>query len=225
MNKRVLLPMTPQLKQRFLTLHQQLNAGSKEKLAKPLGDVLADLSCEILDRMFSDLLVKVKTQTTNQQELAGVKDSEKVVQQVNETFKKYMPYAVSLFGNERLVPLVNYLQQQIIEKEGKTYLIFFVSDDLLNQTLAQATLVQAGEQSAIPQAFNGLIKIIDKGVDHLIREPKKILKFNFVIDKTLTGVLNMTTSLGYKRLEKLSTQMSTPIAGFYVDHFIGFVEK
>ena len=222
--KKVLLPLTAQLHQQFQGIRQQLNSGSREKLAKPLGAILASLSCEILDRMFGDLVEKSKAQAKTRDELEMVRDSEKVVTQVNETFKKYLPYAVSLFGNERLVPLVNYLDAQMIEKNGSFYLVFDVDEALLNRTIEAAERVKAGDKAKIPLAFDGLIKIVDLGVTALIREPKKILNFNFVVDKTLTGILNMTTSLGYKRLEKLSTQMEVESAAQYVDHFIGFVE-
>lgn len=222
--KRVLLPMTTDIQQRFATVHSQLNAGSKEKLAKPLGEVLADLSCEIVDRMFGDLLKKSKANAQTDQEHRMIQDSEKVIQQIIETFRKYMPYAVSLFGNERLVPLVNYLKNQMLEKNDQPYLTFNIADNLLQKALQNGGKIKSGDQASIVPAFDGLIKIIDEGVTALIREPKTILKFNFVIDKTLSGVLNMTTSLGYKRLEKLATQMDVRMANQYVEHFLGFVE-
>ena len=68
-----------------------------------------------------------------------------------------------------------------------------------------------------------LTDVIDVGVTHLIREPKKCLKFNFVVDKTLNGVINMTTHLGYKRLEKLGTQLDQDVASKYVDYFLNFM--
>ena len=52
---------------------------------------------------------------------------------------------------------------------------------------------------------------------------KKCLKFNFVVDKTLNGVINMTTHLGYKRLEKLGTQLDQQVAVIYVDYFLKFM--
>lgn len=222
--KTVLLPMSAEIQQRFTQIHQQLNAGSKEKLAKPLGEVLADLSCEIIDRMFGDLLIKTKANAKSDAERSMIQESEKVIQQITETFRKYMPYAVSLFGNERLVPLVNYLQNQILTQEQQAFLTFKITDHLLQQAMQDSDQVKAGEQAKVVPAFDGLIKIIDEGVTALIREPQKILKFNFVIDKTLSGVVKMTTSLGYKRLEKLATQMEIHMAAQYVEHFLGFVE-
>lgn len=222
--KNVLLPITRHLHEQFQAIRQQLNAGSKEKLSKPLGGVLADLSCEVIDRLFMDLIQKSKGLAVTPQEHQMVHDSEKVVHQIIETFRKYMPYAVSLFGNDRLVAVANYLDQKMLKIDDKYYITFTIEEALLSKTLACGEKMKTGDQASIVPAFEGLIKIIDRGVDVLVREPKNILKFNFVVDKTLTGVLNMTTHLGYKRLEKLATQMNVKQAAQYVDHFIGFVD-
>ena len=223
--KTVRLPMSESLKQRFDDIWLKFEQGSSEKLSKPLGDLLADLSCEMLDRLFGDLLRLSKQNAQDVQQKNMIADSEKVVQQIHDTFKKYMPYSVSLFGNDRLRPMVGYLYQQILKTEQQAYLTFEVPDQVLSQALDYGAEVKQGERQSIIPAFDGLIKIIDEGVTSLIRQPKDMLKFNFVIDKTLTGVLNMTTNLGYKRLEKLATQMDTQIAARYVDHFTGFVQK
>ena len=50
-----------------------------------------------------------------------------------------------------------------------------------------------------------------------------MLKFNFVVDKILNGVINMTTHLGYKRLEKLGSQLDHKAAINYIDYFLQFM--
>ncbi len=67
--------------------------------------------------------------------------------------------------------------------------------------------VESDERRAITNMCHSHLKaftqVVDAGVTHLVREPKKMLKFNMVVDKTLTGVINLTTQLGYKRFDKL----------------------
>ena len=89
-------------------------------------------------------------------------------------------------------------------------------------------MVSPGAQVAVATFMSfslvgSVTDVIDVGVTHLIREPKKCLKFNFVVDKTLNGVINMTTHLGYKRLEKLGTQLDQQVAVIYVDYFLKFM--
>ena len=217
------LKVTEQTHQRFIQIHQRLNAGEKETLSKPLGNVLADVAYEVIDQVFADLLRKQKAQATTEQARNMVIESEKVIQQVQDTLKKYMPYSVSLFGNDRLLPLVNYLLHLIREKDGQFYLHYAVDNVLVKEAFGCIDQVKAGNHHYIVLAFKALTQIVDQGVTALIREPKKLLKFNLVVDKTLNGVINMTTHLGYKRLEKLGSHVDPQTANQYIDHFLAFL--
>ena len=55
MTYQISLKLKPETHQRFAHIHQQLNAGESQSLAKPLGEVLADISCEVIDQVFGDL--------------------------------------------------------------------------------------------------------------------------------------------------------------------------
>ena len=138
------LKVTEQTHQRFIQIHQRLNAGEKETLSKPLGNVLADVAYEVIDQVFADLLRKQKAQATTEQAKNMVIESEKVIQQVQDTLKKYMPYSVSLFGNDRLLPLVNYLLHLIREKDGQFYLHYAVDNVLVKEAFGCIDQVKAG---------------------------------------------------------------------------------
>ncbi len=127
------------------------------------------------------------------------------------------------FGNDRLVPLVEYLSKTFQLEDQRIYMTYPISQQLENQIKASSQMLAQGDQAEISNALKLLTDVIDVGVTHLIREPKKCLKFNFVVDKTLNGVINMTTHLGYKRLEKLGTQLDQDVASKYVDYFLNFM--
>lgn len=210
----IALKLSPATYQRFQQLHQQFNQGNPHSLAKPLGEVLSHISCEIVDQVFGEI---ARTSSSPDRE------SEKIVQQVMNTVQKYMPWSVSFFGNDRLVPMVNYLQQKTYEKEGQAYVAYPVDNVLIKETLGCVEQIRQGNSAYIQPAFRAFTQIVDQGVTSLVREPKKMLKFNFMVDKTLTGVIQLTTQLGYKRLEKLGTQFDTRITEQYFNHFLGFV--
>ncbi len=214
MSYNISLKLQPETHQRFKDLHSRLNAGERDSLARPLGENLADMACEIIDQIFGQVV-----------QLANSPDSEseKVIQQIMHNTRKYMPWSVSLFGNERLVPMVNYLQQKTYEKEGQAYVAYPVDNVLIKETLGCVEQIRQGNSAYIQPAFRAFTQIVDQGVTSLVREPKKMLKFNFMVDKTLTGVIQLTTQLGYKRLEKLGTQFDTRITEQYFNHFLGFV--
>ena len=83
------LKIQPTTYQRFETIHQKLNAGETESQSKALGDNLADIACEILDQVFGQMARMNKS---------GDNESEKIIQQIRETTRKYMPWSVSFFA-------------------------------------------------------------------------------------------------------------------------------
>jgi len=202
--------------QRFQDIHQQLNQGQTESLAKALGEVLADISYEVIDQVFGEI-----TRISH----SGDNESAKVIQHIMETTRKYMPWSVSLFGNERLLPMVNYLHELMYQKEGQNYLSYPVDEDSVQALLSSAEEMQQGNNAAVIPALQAFTQIVDQGVTHLIRIPKKMLKFNLVVDKTLNGVIHVTTQMGYKRFDKLGMQYDAKTMSHYFNHFLVFLEN
>lgn len=201
---------------RFAHIRTQLLQASKESQANALGSVLSEMACEVIEQVFMVLLHE-------NQDYSKTGESEKVIQQILEAVRKYMPWSISFFSNERLVPLVEYLSKTLLIEDDMIYMTYPVEQELAEQVMTSAQKLAEGDSREIANALKRLTEVIDVGVTHLIREPKKCLKFNFVVDKTLNGVINMTTHLGYKRLEKLATQLDQQVAVTYVDYFLKFM--
>ena len=208
------LKLTRETHQRFQQIHQQLNQGETESLAKPLGEVLADISCEVVDQVFGEI---ARLSTTADRE------SEKMVQQILDTVRKYMPWSVSFFGNDRLIPMVNYLKDKAYEEHGQNYISYSVDHVLVVELLECVEQLKKGNTHYVSPGLKAFTQMIDQGVTSLVREPKSILKFNVVVDKTLNGVIHLTTQMGYKRLERLATQYDSQMTHRYFDHFLRFL--
>ena len=192
----------------------KLHDGVSQSQAKVLGMSCLTFLVKLLSRFFVLLQSGNASMSPKQQA-----ESEKVIQQVLETFRKYMPWSVSFFGNERLLPLVDYMTSLMKEQGQQVYITYPVTLQLVQQAETLTQQIRDGNMQSITAAFETLIQIVDLGVTSLVREPKKRLKFNLVVDKTLNGVINMTTHLGYKRLEKLGTQVDQTTATHYINHF------
>ena len=216
MNTAVFLNIHADTYARFAHIRAQLLQGSKESQANALGNVLSEMACEVIEQVFMVLLQE-------NQHHSQTGESEKVIQQILEAIRKYMPWSVSFFGNDRLVPVVEYLSKTIQLEDEKVYMTYPIEQQLAQQVKSSSHKLAAGDRHETVNALKLLTDVIDVGVTHLIREPKKCLKFNFVVDKTLNGVINMTTHLGYKRLEKLGTQLDQQVAVIYVDYFLKFM--
>ena len=223
MSYKVFLKISDSTYTQFASIREKLHAGVRESQSKVLGDVLSDLSCEIIEQVFSVLLKDEQDNSTMTQKQRY--ESEKVLQQILDTFRKYMPWSVSFFGNERLLPLVDYMTSLMKEREQDVYITYPITSQLVQQAQTLTEQIRAGNMQSVEKAFQTLIQIVDLGVTSLVREPKKRLKFNLVVDKTLNGVINMTTHLGYKRLEKLGTQVDQTTATHYINHFLAFMHQ
>ncbi len=223
MSYKVFLKISDSTYTQFASIREKLHAGVRESQSKVLGDVLSDLSCEIIEQVFSVLLKDEQDNSTMTQKQRY--ESEKVLQQILDTFRKYMPWSVSFFGNERLLPLVDYMTSLMKEREQEVYITYPITPQLVQQAQTLTEQIREGNMQSVEKAFQILIQIVDLGVTSLVREPKKRLKFNLVVDKTLNGVINMTTHLGYKRLEKLGMQVDQTTATHYINHFLAFMHQ
>ncbi|HAV2727462.1 TPA: hypothetical protein ACSB54_001141 [Acinetobacter baumannii] len=223
MSYKVFLKISDSTYTQFASIREKLHAGVRESQSKVLGDVLSDLSCEIIEQVFSVLLKDEQDNSTMTEKQRY--ESEKVLQQILDTFRKYMPWSVSFFGNERLLPLVDYMTSLMKEREQEVYITYPITPQLVQQAQTLTEQIREGNMQSVEKAFQTLIQIVDLGVTSLVREPKKRLKFNLVVDKTLNGVINMTTHLGYKRLEKLGMQVDQTTATHYINHFLAFMHQ
>ncbi|EPF6407683.1 hypothetical protein ACVUKG_001060 [Acinetobacter baumannii] len=223
MSYKVFLKISDSTYTKFASIREKLHAGVRESQSKVLGDVLSDLSCEIIEQVFSVLLKDEQDNSTMTEKQRY--ESEKVLQQILDTFRKYMPWSVSFFGNERLLPLVDYMTSLMKEREQEVYITYPITPQLVQQAQTLTEQIREGNMQSVEKAFQTLIQIVDLGVTSLVREPKKRLKFNLVVDKTLNGVINMTTHLGYKRLEKLGMQVDQTTATHYINHFLAFMHQ
>ncbi|QHH94351.1 hypothetical protein FPL18_11195 [Acinetobacter gyllenbergii] len=221
MSYSILLKINDVTHGQFETIRQQLNAGTYESQSRILGEVLSEIACEIVEQVFSVLLIQNRQPTQLTQKYTA--ESERVIQQIIAAVRKYMPWSIALFGNERLCPFANYFSNMIKYHDEQVYVSYPIDRQLVQQAHRLVTQLKNNEISDMVDVFQTLIQIVDLGVTSLIREPKKCLNFNTVVDKTLNGVINMTAHLSYKRLEKMGNQVDANAATDCVNHFLAFM--
>lgn len=221
MSYSILLKINEVTYDKFETIRQQLNDGTRESQSRVLGEVLSEIACDIVEQVFSVLLIQNTQPTAISQKYKT--ESEKVIQQIIGAVRRYMPWSIALFGNERLCPFVNYFSNMIKYHDQQVYVSYPIDRNLVQQAHALVAQIKNNEINDMADVFHTLIQIVDLGVTNLIREPKKCLNFNKVVDKTLNGVIHITAQLSYKRLEKMSNQVDLNTASDCVNHFLAFM--
>jgi len=228
MQYKIDLLIKQQTYQELKNITQSLNHGEKSDLAKQLGNVFTEMSCQVLDQVFGALLEEQRNNSAlyaNGQK--KLKEAEQIFTQIEGAFKKYMPWSISLFSNDRLKPVANHILKKFEDSDASQVVMYYQLDSHLGkEATSNIQKVIQGDTSALPVTLKNLVKIIDLGVSEFIRDPKTLLKFNFVVDKTLNGVINMITSTGYKRLEKVGDEYNprnVEKAQHYAAHFKKFL--
>ena len=221
MSYSILLKINEVTYDKFERIRQQLNDGTSASQSRVLGEVLSEIACDIVEQVFSVLLIQNSQPTAISQKYKT--ESEKVIQQIIGAVRRYMPWSIALFGNERLCPFVNYFSNMIKYHDQQVYVSYPIDRNLVQQAHALVAQIKNNEINDMADVFHTLIQIVDLGVTNLIREPKKCLNFNKVVDKTLNGVIHITAQLSYKRLEKMSNQVDSNTATVCVNHFLAFM--
>ena len=216
MSYTVELKLKTETYQQFKNIHTKLNNNDREPQSKYLGDNISNIACELIDQAFGSLVNQSSSKDG---------DSEKVLKQVKDAITKYMPWSVSFFGNDRLLPMVNHVNGLMKRKGEQGYITYPVDKVVVEELLGCAEQLKQGNTAYVKPGLKAFTQVVDQGVTSLIREPKKLLKFNMVVNKTLDGVISLTTQLGYKRFDKLSSIYDAQTIGKYFDHFVAFLDK
>ena len=216
MSYTVELKLKTETYQQFKNIHTKLNNNDREPQSKYLGDNISNIACELIDQAFGSLVNQSSSKDG---------DSEKVLKQVKDAITKYMPWSVSFFGNDRLLPMVNHVNGLMKRKNDQGYITYTVDKVVVEELLGCAEQLKQGNTAYVKPGLKAFTQVVDQGVTSLIREPKKLLKFNMVVNKTLDGVISLTTQLGYKRFDKLSSIYDAQTIGKYFDHFVAFLDK
>ena len=216
MSYTVELKLKPETYQQFQNIHTKLNNNDREPQSKYLGDNISNIACELIDQAFGSLVNQSSSKDG---------DSEKVLKQVKDAITKYMPWSVSFFGNDRLLPMVNHVNGLMKRRNDQGYITYPVDKVVVEELLGCAEQLKQGNTAYVKPGLKAFTQVVDQGVTSLIREPKKLLKFNMVVNKTLDGVISLTTGIGYKRFDKLSSIYDAQTIGKYFDHFVAFLDK
>ena len=216
MSYTVELKLKPETYQQFQNIHTKLNNNDREPQSKYLGDNISNIACELIDQAFGSLVNQSSSKDG---------DSEKVLKQVKDAITKYMPWSVSFFGNDRLLPMVNHVNGLMKRRNDQGYITYTVNKVVVEELLGCAEQLKQGNTAYVKLGLKAFTQVVDQGVTSLIREPKKLLKFNMVVNKTLDGVISLTTGIGYKRFDKLSSIYDAQTIGKYFDHFVAFLDK
>ena len=161
------------------------------------------------------------------EKLLSFKESLQQIEEIKGIIRKYFSWAVAWFNAKRLKPVISHYYQLIeyceIDNNTMPCLIYSIPDEMAEKALLSLHELKNMNASNALQAIECLIDVVDVGVTKLLKEPKDLLKFNFIANKTLDGVFTMTTALSYKSLRKLGSAMDSQLHQSASNHLQQFI--
>lgn len=224
----IALPVPAETALRIHRLTEQLQIGQREtgqsqSLATEAGQVMSEVGCQLIDVVFGELV----QQFLHVSALPAFRESLAAIEEVKTVLRKYLPWAISFFGNERLAPVAKHyadlIQSRQIDGLALPFLVFALPESVAQQALRSLEDLEQHRVKTATNAIEALIQVIDVSLEVLLKQPKTLLKFNFVVDKTLNGVINVTTSMSYKNLRKLGQQLDPSLFDALTNHLRQFL--
>lgn len=220
----VATPVPLELHQQFLTLSQRLQSGDREPLAKAAGVLISDVACDVIETVFGGMLDQMAAASGK----AHYQDSHAAISEVKTVLRKYLPWATGFFDNQRLAPVAKHfesLMHEYQDEQGQdhTFVTFVLSPELAHKSRQSLATLRAGQAKDGREAVEVLIEVIEAALEPLLYTPKRLLKFNFVADKTLNGVIAVTNALAFRQLRKLGENLPPPLFAPVADHLEQFL--
>ena len=221
----VVLPLSDGFKLEIEQLLAALKTGSQQPLSGKAGELLTDITCQSIDHVFKEMMVRFLTvEGLPEDKQAKIKESLAHIEEVKGIIHKYMGWAISKFSNERILPVIQYFYQSVESRDEHSALVVSLSEAMAQRAIHSLQDLKLKRVNDMIPAIECLIEVTDIVVDKLIRHPMHLLKFNIVVEKTLNGVIKMTTSMAYKNLLKLGRLLDPLLYDTAADHLQQFLQ-
>jgi len=198
-------PTQPTLPHDVAAMHERLSQKTKEPQAELATALIQSAAAELIDTFFADLLNELVA--ANEAE-HSYREARAVVRDINEKLTHYLGWASSFFSNDRIRPAVAHyhsMMYMLPTEDGlRGHIAFSCSSDLAQRLDAMLPALHNGQAQNAHDALEALIEVIDAAMHALLITPKKLMKFNFVVDKTLNGVISLTQTVAFRSLRKLA---------------------
>ncbi len=206
-------------------LDVRLQARVRESQADLAGRLITEASCDLMDAFFGHMMLDLK-QASPQSPV--FREAYAVIEDIKGKLRHYLGWVTGFFSNERLAPVVAHYRQLMtwlpVEGTPQAHLAFAITPELAREAQASLQVLREGRTPEAAKAgIEVLIKVIDEALQPLLFVPKQRMKFNFVVDKTLNGVISVTMAFAYRSLRKLGEHLPPDLFPQVADHLERFL--
>ena len=216
-----------QIKEDVYTQMKALHVRAAKPISdedKALGaDLLAQTYVQLLDTCFTHLLDDLnKTQPDKM-----LQDASKVIHKVQSEAQHYIGWLIKFIANKRVPPVIHHFHDMVhpLNLTGKElpYIVIPVTTTYAESASDVMSALAMKDASRLEEGVELLIEAIETALVPLVYTPKDLMGFNFVISKTINGVINVLHTLFKHTLRKLPPHIQQESLPSIAAHFETFL--
>lgn len=175
---------------------------------KKLGiALLTEVYCDLIDACFTQLLNDI-----NQTHASKVLiEAHAVAEDIKDKARHYLGWVAGFLANDRLPPVIAHFHGLVhgldLGDGMKPYMAFNLSPRLAADAQRVLASLHDGSAASIEEGIELLIEAVEEAILPLVVVPKDLMKFNFIVDKTLNGVIALVRTLFKRMLRKLAPHL------------------
>ena len=202
-----------------------------ERASKPISDedkalgadLLAQTYVQLLDTCVTHLLDELnKTQPDKM-----LQDASKVIHKVQSEAQHYIGWLIKFIANKRVPPVIQHFHDMVhilnLTGQEYPYIVIPVTTTYAEKASDVMNALAQRDDTRIEEGVELLIEAIETALVPLVYTPKDLMGFNFVISKTINGVINVLHTLFKHTLRKLPPHIKTESHPAIAAHFETFL--
>ncbi|WP_340676290.1 hypothetical protein [Paraperlucidibaca sp.] len=215
----VCLPLSAEIPERTRRIDTALSAGVRESQAKPAAETMALAINALVDQFLSQLLRDLYAAYPTHK---NYKTALNIIDDIQEKVLHYLQWLTRFLSNERMAVVVkNYLEMMrhlSASRPEQAYLAVGLAPELAARGRKTINALRSGESTDVAAGIEVLIDIIDAVLVDFVYEPKRLMRFNLVVNKGLDGAIYMIKGLAFRQLRTLGEMIPPEHVSVFLDH-------
>lgn len=201
---------------------RQFTPDDKREATRLLTDALHG----ILDTVFSQLIQDIdRNFDTTGPHSGAIRAAEATINDVKHKIDHNLGWIVKFLSSKRLVPVIAHYDAMVhqLPDDDLAYAAFAVPAELGRRAEVVLREMKDGSRSSAEEGIELLIEFMDVSVGPVVRRPMELMDFNFVVTRTLNGVLNLALGHVKRMLRKLPPILPSALLPVLAEHMETFL--
>ncbi len=191
---------------------------------KKLGlELLIEANCDLIDSG----LVTLLNELSRMDPTLKFDDTQVKVEEVKAKARHYIQWVGGYIANDRLPPVIEHYHTMMhrldLGTDMKPYLAFNITPEFAADLQRVLRSLAEGSADDLDEVVELLVRALEETMKPLFMTPKDLMKFNYVVDKTLNGVIALVVSIYKRMLRKTIPKVPRELYPRVAEHLSTFV--